>query len=166
MEKLTEILQRLHDAAVEFSLIGGLAARHYGVSLVTDDVDVCARFTAENLRRIEKAVQHLHPYHRLVANPLPLELTDELCSRLKNLYLTTDLGILDCLSEVAGVGDFDAVLKQSELNRFPFGQVYVLKMDALIRAKEAAGRPHDMRAVGQLRAIEERSQQKKDGDSR
>ena len=165
MEILTDILRRLHDAGVEFSLIGGLAARHYGVTLVTDDVDICARFTPENLRKIEKAVQGLHPRHRLVANPLPLQLTDELCTRLRNLYLTTDLGILDCLSEVAGVGDFDAVLRQSEIFQFPFGKVHILKLDALINAKQAVGRPNDLRAVSQLRAIEERSKDKSHGDS-
>ena len=95
MEQLTEILKRLIAAKVEFSLIGGLASRHYGVSLVTDDVDVCARFTPENLRQIESAFKNFHPRHRLTANKLPLELTDDLCERLKNLYLTTDLGILE-----------------------------------------------------------------------
>jgi hypothetical protein len=156
MEHLAEILHRLHDAKVEFSLIGGLASVHYGVSLVTQDVDVCARFTAENLRRIEAAVKDFHPRHRMTANRLPLELTDELCSRLKNLYLSTDLGILDCLSEVAGIGDFDAVLRQSELMQFPFGQCYVLKIDPLIVAKEAVGRDRDLAAVEQLRAIKEK----------
>src|SRR3984885_10615955 len=114
MEHLTEILRRLHDANVEFSLRGGLASRHYGATLVTEDVDVCARFTPENLRRVESAFKDFHPRHRLTANKLPLELTDKLCDRLKNICLTTDLGILDCLSQVAGVGDFDAVLRQSE----------------------------------------------------
>jgi hypothetical protein len=162
MEQLTEILRRLHDAKVEFSLIGGLASRHYGVSLVTEDVDVCARFTRENLRRIENAVKDFHPRHRLTANRLPLELTDELCRSLKNIYLTTDLGILDCLSEVAGIGDFDAVLRQSELKEFPFGQCYILKIEALIQSKQAVGRPHDLIAVTQLRAIKEKNEQRKD----
>lgn len=160
MERLTDILERLHHAKVEFSLIGGLAVRHYGVGLTTQDVDVCARFTPENFRRIEAAVKDLHPRHRLVANRLPLELTDDLCVQLKNLYLTTDLGILDCLSEVAGVGDFDAVLKQSELVQMPFGRIYILSIDGLIAAKEAAGRAHDMRAVGLLRAIKDRHKSK------
>jgi hypothetical protein len=159
MEQLTEILRRLHDAKVEFSLIGGLASRHYGVTLVTEDVDVCARFTPENLRRIETAFKEFHPRHRLTANKLPLDLTDELCGRLKNIYLTTDIGILDCLSEVAGVGDFDAVLRQSELKHFPFGPCYVLRIEALIQAKEAAGRPHDLIAVSQLKAIKEKTDQ-------
>jgi hypothetical protein len=161
MESLTEILRRLHEAKVEFSLIGGLASSHYGVTLVTEDVDICARFTPENLRRIESAFKDFHPRHRLTANKLPLELTDELCGRLKNIYLTTDLGILDCLSEVAGVGDFDAVLRQSELKEFPFGPCYLLKIDALIRAKQAVGRPHDLIAVAELTAIKEKNEQQK-----
>jgi hypothetical protein len=66
------------------------------------------------------------------------------------------------LSEVAGVGDFDAVLKQSELKNFPFGQCYVIKIDALIQAKKAVGRPHDLIAVRQLQAIKEKCEQQKD----
>ena len=159
MEPLTEILKRLCDARVEFSLIGGMASRHYGVSLVTEDVDVCARFTPENLRRIEAAFKDFHPRHRLTANKLPLELTDELCRSLKNIYLTTDLGILDCLSQVAGIGEFDAVLEQSQLKEFPFGRCYIIKMDALIAAKKAVGRPHDLITVSQLQAIKEKNTQ-------
>jgi hypothetical protein len=161
MEQFLEILRRLHDAKVEFSLIDGLASRHYGVTLVTEDVDICARFTPENLRRIESAFKDFHPCHRLTANKLPLELTEELCSRLKNLYLNTDLGILDCLGEVAGVGDFDSVLQQSQLMALPFGCCYVLKIDALIQAKLAVERPHDLRTVAQLKAIKEKNEQQK-----
>jgi hypothetical protein len=162
MEQLTEILRRLHDAKVEFSLIGGLASRHYGVTLVTEDVDICARFTPENLRRVEIALKDFHPRHRLTANNLPFELTEELCSVLKNIYLTTDLGILDCLSQVAGVGDFDAVLRQSELKEFPFGRSYVLKIDALIQAKQAVGRQRDLITVEQLKAIKEKNEQQRE----
>jgi hypothetical protein len=122
-------------------------------------VDVCARFTPENLRRIESAFKDFHPRHRLTANKLPLELTDELCRSLKNIYLTTDLGVLDCLSRVAGIGDFDAVLRQSELKEFPFGRCYMLKLDALIQAKQAVGRPHDLITVKQLQAIKEKKEQ-------
>lgn len=161
MHHLTEILKRLHDGKVEFSLIGGFASRHYGVTLLTEDVDVCARFTPENLRRIESVFKPFHPRHRLTANKLPFELTDELCQVLKNVYLNTDLGTLDCLSQVAGIGDFDAVLQKSELMDFPFGRCYVLSIEALIQAKKAVGRPHDMMAVLQLTAIKEKNDQQK-----
>jgi hypothetical protein len=110
------------------------------------------------LRRIEGAFKDFHPRHRLTANKLPLELTDELCRSLKNIYLTTDLGILDCLSQVAGIGDFDTVLRQSELKEFPFGRCYILKIEALIEAKKAVGRPHDLITVGQLQAIKEKKE--------
>ncbi|HEX4266072.1 MAG TPA: hypothetical protein VH597_17180 [Verrucomicrobiae bacterium] len=159
MDQLTEILRRLHDAKVEFSLIGGFASRYYGVTLVTEDVDVCARFNPENLRRIESAMKEFNPIHRLAANKLPLELTDDLCSRLKNLYLRTDIGVLDCLSEVAGIGDFDAVLKHSQKVSFPFGHCYILKIEALIQAKQAVGRQQDLLAVQQLSAINKRLKQ-------
>jgi hypothetical protein len=112
-----------------------------------------------NLRCIERAVKDLHPYHRLAANKLPLELTDELCSRLKNLYLQTDLGILDCLGEVEGVGSYDEVLRRSIAYRMSYGEFRILSIDAFIAAKEAAGRPRDLEAVRFLRAIKERSDQ-------
>src|SRR5438132_13339861 len=109
------LLLRLRVHAVDFVIIGGFCGIIHGVSLVTKDLDVSCRFTPANLRRIESAVKDLHPFHRLTANKLPLELTDELCGSLRNLYLQTDLGKLDCLSEVKGVGDYDAVLMRSVL---------------------------------------------------
>jgi hypothetical protein len=155
MELLAEILRRLHDAKVEFSLIGGQAAVHYGVTLVTQDIGVCARFTPDNLKRIESSRSDLHPRHRFTTNRLPLESTPELCDSLRNMYLTTDLGILDCLSEVAGIGGFEEVLRRSDSREFPFGQCCVLKIDALISAREAVCRDQDFIAAKQLRAIKE-----------
>ena len=162
MEFLTEISKRLHDGKVVFSLIGGFTASHYGFTHITENVGVCARFTPENLRRIDSAFKDLHPRHRLTANKFPFELTDELCQVLKNVYLNTDLGVLDCLSQVAGVGDFDAILQKSLLTDFPFGRCYVLKIEALIQAKRAVGRPLDIEAVRQLEAIKEKKENQKE----
>ena len=152
------LLQRLHRCKVEFVIIGGFCGILHGVSLVTRDLDVCCSFSIENLRRIESAVRDLHPYHRLVANKLPLELTDELCVRLKNLYLQTDLGKLDCLSEVRAIGGYPEALKRSIPCKLSYGAFRMLDIDALIAAKEAVAREHDLAAVKQLRAIRERTQ--------
>jgi hypothetical protein len=114
------------------------------------------RFSVENLRRLENAVKDLHPFHRLVANKLPLQLTEELCGRLKNLYLETDIGRLDCLSEVKGVGNYDDALRHSVPFKLSYGEYRILDIDALIAAKEAVGREHDRATVKQLRAIKER----------
>ena len=155
MQNLSELTRRLIEAQVEFVLIGGFAAVAHGVTLVTRDVDICCRFTEENLMRIQQAFADLHPVHRSRPD-LPLALTPEQCASLKNLYLRTDLGIVDCLSEVLGVGDFETVLKQSVELELPFGNCWILDIDALIRAKESMNRDHDRITVKQLQEIKRR----------
>jgi|SRR5450756_1143825 len=147
------LLQRLIEQKVEFVVIGGVCGVLHGAALVTYDLDICCRFSRENLRKIETAVKDLHPRHRLTANKLPLELTDELCDSLKNIYLTTDLGVLDCLGDVAGLGKYEQVVQHSITHKMSYGEFQILSLDALITAKEAAGREKDLYAVRLLRAI-------------
>ena len=80
---------------------------------------------------------------------------------MKNLYLQTDLGKLDCLSEVAGVGNFEAVWKESVTASFSYGDFRFLNIDALIAAKKAVGRDRDLDAVRRLLAIKERNEQQR-----
>ena len=155
MQNLSELTRRLVAAQVEFVLVGGFAAVAHGVTLVTRDVDICCRFTEANLMRIQTAFAGLHPVHRSRPD-LPLDLTPEQCARLKNLYLKTDLGIVDCLGEVLGVGGFDDVLRNSIEVELPSGNCRVLDIDALIRAKEAMNRDHDRITVKQLKEIKKK----------
>ena len=148
MQNDRELLERLKHRDVEFVIIGGVCGILHGVSLVTRDLDICCRITPDNLRRIEAAVKDLHPRHRLTANRLPLELTDELCASLKNLYLTTDIGTLDCLGDVKAIGDYEAVLKQSVKCRLSYGDFLMLNIDALIATKSAVARPRDWKRCG------------------
>src|SRR2546422_2662169 len=113
MSQLNQLVQRLITARVEFVLIGGFAAIAHGVSLMTQDVDVCCPFTPENVRAIYAAVADLRPVHRMTPQKLPFVWSAELCVGLKNLYLDTDFGPLDCLSSVLGVGEFDEVKRRS-----------------------------------------------------
>ncbi|MGH8335943.1 MAG: hypothetical protein ACRETL_03780, partial [Gammaproteobacteria bacterium] len=128
----------------------------YGTVQVTQDLDVCCRFSEENLRRIQAAVADLHPAHRMRPD-LPFELAPEICASLKNLYLKTDLGILDCLGEIKGVGNYDLVYKHSVVAELPLGEFRVLDLDALIVAKQAMNREHDQIAIKKLRALQERN---------
>ena len=156
------LLSRLQEQKVEFVIIGGVCGVLHGASLVTLDLDICCRFSRENLRRIEAAVKDLNPRHRLTANRLPLELTDELCGALKNLYLNTDLGVLDCLSVVEGIGDYEEVLQRSISRSMSYGDYRMLSLDALIASKSAVGRAKDLEAVRLLEAIKERTAQQKE----
>jgi len=159
MQQLSQLLARLIRADVEFVLVGGLAASIHGSSLVTRDLDVCCRFDEVNLMRLQEALQDLHPVHRMRPD-LPLALTPEQCRTLKNLYIKTDLGIIDCLGSVLGVGDYQAVAEHSVTIQMPIGPVRILDIDTLIQAKEAMGRPHDLITIQHLRAVKESSRQR------
>ena len=54
------------------------------------------------------------------------------------------------------------LMTESELKEFPFGRCYILKIEALIEAKQAVGRPHDLITVGQLQVLKEKKQQQPD----
>jgi hypothetical protein len=153
---LESLLHRLIQGEVEFVVVGGFAAVAHGVSLPTQDVDVCCRFTAENLLRLQGAIADLHPVHRMVPARPPLRLTEESSAGLRNLYLDTDWGPLDCLGEVLGVGGYPDVAARSIPVELSGGVCRILSIDALIEAKEAMGRPRDREAALQLRAIRER----------
>jgi hypothetical protein len=155
MQNLGELTRRLIAAQVEFVLVGGFAAIAHGVLRTTRDVDICCRFSEENLMRIQQAVADLHPVH----NPRrPLDLTPAECASLSNLYLKTDLGILDCLSEIKAVGGYDEVVKRSIELELPIGKCRVIDIDALIAAKEAIDREHDRITVRDLKDIKKRQQ--------
>ncbi len=153
------LLMRLKDSGLEFVVIGGVCVVYHGVPVATFDLDICCPFGEENVRRIESAVKDLNPVHRLTANKLPLEQTRSSFASLKNLYLQTDLGKLDCLGEVAGIGGYEQVLRQSISHTMSFGEFRMLNLDALIAAKTAAGRGKDLDAVKLLLAVKERKAQ-------
>jgi hypothetical protein len=65
----------------------------------------------------------------------------------------TDLGPLDFLGEVAGLGTFDAVKAASDhLNIFGI-DCGVLYLNGLIASKRAAGRKKDLIAVTELEGL-------------
>ncbi len=139
-----------------------IVSTHFvNTTLATFDLHICCPFGEENIRRIESAVAVLHPCHRLTADKLPLTAARSAFGELRNLYLQTDLGKLDCLSEVSGVGDFQAVLKESVIADFSYGQFRFLNLGALIAPKKAVGRDRDLSAVRSLLAIKERNEQQR-----
>ena len=156
------LLTRLKATGLDFVVIGGVCVVYHGAPMATFDLDVCCPFGEVNMRKIESAVRDLHPVHRLTANKLPLEETRSSFGSLKNVYLQTDLGKLDCLGEVAGVGTFDEVKKQSVVAKFSYGEFRFLNLDTLIRAKKAVGRERDKEAVRWLQAIKEKREQQKE----
>ena len=154
---LTEILHRLSACRVDFVIVGGFAAVAHGSATVTQDIDICCDFSEPNLKKLYKAVQDLHPIHRLSPHKPPLQITPAFCKGLKNLYLDTDMGVLDCLSSIRGLGHYENVKKHSVVIKGMEDLKFrVLSLDSLIRAKKAMDRPKDAETVIQLQAIQDR----------
>lgn len=157
--KLKQLLQRMAQAEVEMVLVGGYAAIFHGSSLMTEDVDVALNMKPENLERLYHALDGLHLRHRVGMNERPFEERDARDPNWRNLYLITDLGQLDCLGEVKGVGNFQEVQSKSDWVILDELNIQVLKIDALINAKNAIGRPKDIHAVRELEAIQKLREQ-------
>jgi hypothetical protein len=156
MAHVEKLIGRLVQHQVDFVIVGGFAAIAHGCSIRTQDLDVCCDFSGRNLLRLQAALDGIHPVHRMHPRRPPLALTPETCEGWKNLNLDTDEGQLDCLGSIAGVGGFQEVRRESIEVQLPAGRCRVLGLDALIRAKEAAGRRRDKEAVLQLIAIRDR----------
>ena len=73
---------------------------------------------------------------------------------MKNLYLETDWGQLDCLGEILGLGGFKDVQCLSETIGLDGAECQILHIEALIIAKKAMGRPKDIETIQQLEVIQ------------
>ena len=148
-----EILTCLDAGQVEFVVIGGVAALARGSARVTFDVDVCYRRTRENVDRLCKTLAPLKPNLRGAPEGLLFRFDVNTVLSGLNFTLVTDLGDLDLLGEVAGLGEYDAVENAAEALPL-YGKIMkVLTIEGLLKAKRAAGRRKDQEAIVELEAL-------------
>ncbi len=159
---LFNLLERLVNAGVDFVIVGGFAGVVHGCTYITQDIDICCDFRPVTLLSIQKAISDLHPVHRMTPGRKKFELTEQMCSQFKNLYLDTDIGQLDCLSFIDGLGDYGEVRRESELIEVEEIKMRVLSVDALIKTKKSMNRIRDKEAVLQLEAIKKLRKSKQD----
>ena len=146
-------IQVLCDARIEFVVIGGLSATLHGSARVTYDLDICYSRKTDNLRRLAGALAPFHPRPRGFPPGLPF-LWDEATLRNGTMFtLQSDLGEIDLLAEVAGLGSYDEAHGHSILVEAFQRQFATLDLHALIRAKRAAGREKDIEALAELESL-------------
>lgn len=156
MVSTLDLLKRLNDHQVKYVLVGGMACVVHGSQVVTQDVDICAPLTHDNLSRLIAALAGAHPRFRMTRDLLPLPDEPKKLESFKNLYLVTDLGQLDVLSEIAGVGGHSEVEQHTIQVDLESIQCCVLDLDTLIAAKKAMNSLKDRQTVIELQAIRER----------
>ena len=156
MTELNQLLQRLCDADIEFVIVGGFAAMLHGSSLLTRDLDVCAVLTDASVAKLRGVLRDLHPTHRLMSQRLSFLDNPDPGVPLRNAYLQTDIGPLDILGSITGVGEFEDVRKHAVEFELFGRKVFVMGLEDLVKAKEALGREKDRLTAKELRAILEK----------
>ena len=165
MGSTLDLLTRLIGHEVDFVVVGGVAGVLHGSSVVTQDIDVCAPLTEGNLARIISALRDLSPRFRMTPDRRPLPEGAAGLSGYRNLYLATDWGQIDILSEITGVGDYEEVARHALVVDIGGVACRVMDLDTLIRAKKALNLPKDRQAILELEAIRERISRGRPGDA-
>ena len=158
------LIQKLVDADVEFVVIGGWSAILHGSSYMTRDLDICYSRRSDNLKRLAAALAPFHPRLRDLPPGLPFVWDDVTLRNGTVFTLATDIGGVDLLAEVAGVGDFEQAKANSVRKHAWDRDVYTFDIPALIRSKRAAGRTKDLLLIPELEALLE-AQEPEDPDS-
>jgi predicted nucleotidyltransferase len=153
MSDLGRVVRVLVEEGVRFILVGGMAGIAHGSARLTEDLDVVYARDPENIKLLATALAPFHPYLRGAPPGLPFLWDAETIHRGLNFTLTTDLGWVDILGEIAGGGSYDQLVPESSPVRLFGIDCLCLNLDSLIRAKRAAGRPKDFEAIAELEAL-------------
>jgi predicted nucleotidyltransferase len=153
--KIKTVIQSLASHEVDFVIIGGVAIHAYSSAYLTDDFDFCYSRKIENLKKIVNALAPFKPRFRNFPKDLPFTWDERTLQGGTNFTLETEIGDIDLLGEVAGVGAFQSVKANSELVNFYGFEVSILTIDALIEAKKAAGRTKDLLILPELEGLKD-----------
>lgn len=153
MADVEKLLKQLHQYGVKYVLIGGMAAVAQGSSYLTADVDLCYSRDGDNLERLAKALASFHPTLRGAPPGLPFKLDAPTLRSGLNFTLSTDIGDLDLIGEVTGLGSYERVIESSEGLDIYGIPCHVLTLEGLMVSKKAAGRPKDLRLIPELEAL-------------
>jgi predicted nucleotidyltransferase len=144
---------RLVEAGVRFVLIGGLAMRAQGSARLTEDLDICYDPARDNVRRLAALLAEWHAYLRGVEPGLPFVMDERTFRTTPVMTLITDLGAIDVMDRVAGVGEWPDVLAESEELEWSGVTMRVLSLRGLIKAKRGSARPKDLAQLPELEAL-------------
>jgi len=149
------ILGVLADHAVDFVLIGGLAATAHGSPHLTYDVDITPDTHRENLARLSAALKELGARIRTqgVEGGLAFDHDADSLAASGVWNLTTDFGDLDISLRPTGTDGFDD-LARSAVSVQAYGvAIRIAALEDVIRSKQAADRDKDRLTLPTLREI-------------
>jgi hypothetical protein len=150
---LKNLLEFLIKSPLDFVIVGGFAAVLHGCNQSTRDIDICLALSPDQIQILRHVLASIHPKLRTkVGKPSFLTLPEDI-TEIKTLHLDTDLGVLDIISQVEGVGDFYDVLRRADEIELYGGTCFLIAIDDLIKCKKALGRHRDLAVVEELEEI-------------
>jgi hypothetical protein len=149
------ILLTLADAGVEFILVGGVAAVIQGVPLVTHDVDIVPRLTAENLDRMYAVLLSLHATLRGRPGPPLTPARHHLGPG--HLLLKSDQGWLDVLGTLHGSRGWDELAPRATMLEVEGRAIRVLDLATIREIKAELATPRDQAHILMIDAVLARS---------
>jgi hypothetical protein len=102
------LLSALWEVQSRFIIVGGAAAAAHGSVRLTLDLDVVYDRAPDNLERLARALTPFSPYLRGAPPGLPFVLDTDTLHHGLNFTLSTAVGALDLLGEIAGGGGYSS----------------------------------------------------------
>jgi predicted nucleotidyltransferase len=147
---LSEVLERLLEAGVDFVLVGGLAAVIQGAPVTTMDVDIVHRQSPENIARLLAFLKSVGAVHRRLDDKL-IEPRERDLSGKSHVLLTTRIGPLDVLAVIEGGKSYEDLLEHTVEIDFRGHTLRVLDLKTLIELKKTSKDPKDKQRLPVLR---------------
>lgn len=153
MKDVERQIRLVGEFQIQCVLVGGVAATVHGSSIPTTDLDICYSRDNENLTKVVTALRSVNATLRGAPKDIPFILDEETLRRGLNFTFDTNVGKLDLLGEVRGVGVYaECVENADEAEIFGYRHL-VLSLEKLIDAKRTAGRAKDLLALPELESI-------------
>jgi hypothetical protein len=146
------VLGALERNYVDYVLIGGLARVIRGADQVTEGVDICPSFAANNLDRLQGAAEALGAKR---VDRRPLELTDDALGAVAVISMDTSAGKFQVISSPAGApkGYVDLRRAATAEHLGQGVQPLVASTGDLARMAAALHRDADLQRLPELRRI-------------
>ena len=168
---LSEILEGLLEAGVDFILVEGLAAVIQGAPVTTMEVDIVHSQSPENITRLLAFLTSVEAVHRRLDDKL-IELKERDLWGKGHVLLTTRIGPLDVLAVIEGGRSYEDLLVHTVEIDFRGHTLRVLGLTTLVELKKTSTDPKDKQRLPvlkeTLRQLEEKyghGEDKEDSDN-
>lgn len=151
------------EHAVAFVVVGGVAAREWGATRATKDLDTVVATEGVNLARVAEALTEIGARLRVdglsddEARALSMPITGDWLSRLEISTWQTDLGAVDVLAHIPDLDgtrlDYQTLAARAKQIDVDGITVLIASLHDIVASKRWANRPKDRDALHELEQL-------------